>query len=95
MRRVVWGQLNQDGSVRPDLNKVGTGLFCRTHDACNVSLGDASRAAGHFDGNRYVGNSSFPKNVEVGLHHPATSFFLPGTKAPQSLPVKRGPDLCR
>jgi len=51
MRWVVWGQLNQDGSVRPDLNMVGTGLFCRTHGAGNVSLGDAGRAAGHFNGN--------------------------------------------
>jgi hypothetical protein len=51
MRRVVWGQLNQDGSVRPDLNMVGTGLFCRTHDACNVSLGDAGWAPEHFNSN--------------------------------------------
>jgi hypothetical protein len=47
MRRVIWGQLNQDGSVRPDLNMVGTRLFCRTYGARNVSLGDAGSAARH------------------------------------------------
>jgi hypothetical protein len=66
MRRAVWGQLNQDGSVRPNLNMVGAGLFCRTHGARNVSLGDAGRAGGHFSGKPWVGNSSFSKKAEVG-----------------------------
>jgi hypothetical protein len=51
MSQVIWGQLNQDGSVRPNLNMVCAGLFCRTHGARNVSLGDAGRAAGHFNSN--------------------------------------------
>jgi hypothetical protein len=49
LRWVVWGQLDQDGSVRPDLNMVGTGLFCRPHSPRNVSLGDAGRAARHLN----------------------------------------------
>jgi hypothetical protein len=74
IRRVVWGQLDQDGSVRPDLNMVSTGLLCSTNGARNVSLGDVSRAAGHFSGNPWVGNS-FPKKIEISSQHPATSFF--------------------
>jgi hypothetical protein len=52
IRRVIWGKLDQDGSVRPDLNMVSTGLFCRTNSARNVSLGDVGRASGHFNASR-------------------------------------------
>jgi hypothetical protein len=95
MRSVVWGQLDQDCSIRPNLNMVGPGLYCRTHGARNVSLGDAGQAARHFSGNPWVGNSSFPKKAEVGLQPPTISIYLKGTKAIRSLPAKKDINPCR
>jgi hypothetical protein len=48
VRQMVWGQLDQDRSVRPDLDMVCAGLFSGADRARHIGLRDDGGTAWHY-----------------------------------------------